>query len=287
MSNKKDSFEEMIKDEFEKEAADIEKVLDESGIEHISDSLKDSIRANLYEQIAEYENKKIYVQLSEEDRKALELGKEMIRKQGEEKAEKTIVRKKKRPRMYLVLAAVLVLAMALGMTSIGGADRIISIVKSVVGEREVVKVNSEEDNLAIRQEDEEKAYQEIKEVFDIYPVRFQDIPDDMIFQRMEIDKNLQIAEIFYKFNEENIVFIINASYANASWGIDVEDEVIDQYVLKKNSVAIEVKEYQIAESKEKRYSASFSYRGLEYFLMGAVDKENFDEILNSLYFSRK
>lgn len=284
MSNKKDSFEEMMKSEFEKEAADIEKVLDESGTEHISDSLKDSIRANLYKQIAEYENEKIYVRLSEEDRKALELGREMMRRQEEEK---TTVRKKKRPRVYLVLAAVLVLAMALGMTSIGGADRIISIIKSVVGEREVVQVDSEEDNLAIWQEGEEEAYQEIKETFGIYPVRFQNIPDDMIFQGMEIDENLQIAEILYKFNEENIVFMINASYADASWGIDVEDEVTDQYVLKKNSVAIEVKEYQIEESKEKRYSAAFSYGGLEYFLMGTMDKENFEEILNSLYFLRK
>ena len=145
MSNRKQSFDEILKEDFARAAEDIEREVEESDVEHMSDSLKQSIHAKLQEQIAAYENEKVYAQLTEEDRKALELGKEVMRQQEEETAEKKVVRKKERLRGYLVIVAALVLAMALGVTSMGGANRVISIVKSVVGDREVVKTAIEND----------------------------------------------------------------------------------------------------------------------------------------------
>lgn len=284
MGNKNDSFEEMLRDEFEREAADIQKKIDESGIEPISDSVKNDIRARLYEQIAAYENEKVYAQLSDEDRRALELGKEMMRQQ-EEETTKTVVCKKKRPKVYLVLAAALVLAMALGVTSMGGPDRVIKIVKSAVGDREVVKVNSNEDNLVMEQEDEETAYQKIRDTFGVEPVRFLVSPEGMKYERIEIDETLQTAEIVYKYKGKSILYFISALYADASYGLGVEDEIIDQYYIEKNDVRVEITEYQIQENKEKRFSAKFSYKSLEYFMIGTMEKKDFEKIVKSFIFS--
>lgn len=284
MGNKNDSFEEMLRDEFEREAADIQKKIDESGIEPISDSVKNDIRARLYEQIAAYENEKVYAQLSDEDRRALELGKEMMRQQ-EEETTKTVVRKKKRPKVYLVLAAALVLAMALGVTSMGGPDRVIKIVKSAVGDREVVKVNSNEDNLVMEQEDEETAYQKIRDTFGVDAVRFYGKPDGMVFDKVELVKELQMSEVFYKYKNKNVVYLISALYVDATYGIDVEDEIIEQYYIEKKDVKIEMTEYRVKGTGETRFSAKFSYDSLEYFLVGTMEKEEFEKIVNSFVFS--
>ena len=260
MSNRKQSFDEILKEDFARTAEDIEREVEESGVEHMSDSLKQSIHAKLQEQIAAYENEKVYAQLTEEDRKALELGKEVMRQQEEKTAEKKVVHKKKRLRGYLVIAAALVLAMALGVTSMGGANRVISIVKSVVGDREVVKTNSDEDNLIIAQEKEEEAYQQITDAFGIEPVKIIAHPDGMIFKEFVLDEVLQIAELYYEYNGQNIIFLINADYADSSWGVDAEDKLKDQYYIEMEKTHIEVKEYLVGETKEERFSAKFSYK---------------------------
>ena len=284
MSNRKQSFDEILKEDFARAAEDIEREVEESGVEHMSDSLKQSIHAKLQEQIAAYENEKVYAQLTEEDRKALELGKEVMRQQEEKTAEKKVVRKKKRLRGYLVIAAALVLAMALGVTSMGGANRVISIVKSVVGDREVVKTNSDEDNLIIAQEKEEEAYQQITDAFGIEPVKIIAHPDGMIFKELVLDEILQTAELYYEYNDQNVVFLINAAYTDSSWGVDAEDRVLDHYYVENIGVQMEIKEYEVDNSREKQYSAKFSYKNFEYFLIGTMKKSEFEKILNFLHF---
>jgi hypothetical protein len=48
-----------------------------------------------------------------------------------------------------------------------------------------------------------------------------------------------------------------------------------------------VKEYKVKETEEQRFSARFSYNGLDYFLIGTMGKEDFEKIINNLYFGKK
>lgn len=186
--------------------------------------------------------------------------------------------------MYIGLAAALVLAMAVGVTSLGGPERIIRMLTQMVGDREVVQVDSSDDNKVIVKEEEEEAYQKVREEFGVDPVRIFWRPRGMKFIKMQLDEEMRIAEINFKYNEESIVYWINASYAKSSWGIDVEDNVTEKYTKEINDCLIEIKEYEILQTKAKRYSASFRYNGLEYFIMGKIQKEEFEEIINNLYF---
>ena len=106
----------------------------------------------------------------------------------------------------------------------------------------------------------------------------------MKFDRMEFDNVLQTAELFYDFKGEKVVYLINASYSNASWGIDVEDTITDKYYIERDRCNIEIKEYETPKSSIKRYSAGFKYRGLEYFLVGTMNKQEFEIIVNNLFF---
>ena len=70
----------------------------------------------------------------------------------------------------------------------------------------------------------------------------------------------------------------------ASWSVDTEDEVLNTYYKERNGQQIEIKEYQVSGMNEEKYSAHFKYHGLEYYLIGTMEKEIFEKIIDNLYF---
>ena len=274
-------LEEIIREELHKEAEETRRTVEASETEELSRDRKEAIRQNLKEQIDEYKKEKVYEQLSPEDREDLELGRQ-IRREREEAQEKK--GRKRFGKIALNLAAVLALVSILGITSVGGPARLVEMVRTMVGEREVIKVNSDEENLKIAEEREEEAYQKIKDAFGVDPVRIVGRPDGLRFSEMEIDDTIQIAEMYYQYKGKTIVYFINVSYAETSWGIDVEDEITDSYQIERDNVEIEIREYQVSNQKAKRYSASYKYRGVEYFLIGTMGKGDFELIIENLYF---
>lgn len=275
-------LEEIIREELHKEAEETRRTVEASETEELSRDRKEAMRQNLKEQIDEYKKEKVYEQLSPEDREDLELGRQ-IRREREEAQEKK--GRKRFGKIALNLAAVLALVSVLGITSVGGPARLVEMVRTMVGEREVIKVNSDEENLKIAEEREEEAYQKIKDAFGVDPVKIIVRPKQLKFAKLNLDQELQIAEMYYQYNEENVVYFVNASYANTSWGVDAEDVVIDSYNKKRSGQEIEIQEYQIEGTEQKRYSASYTFNGVEYFLIGTMSKADFELIIENLHFN--
>lgn len=284
MKEKKDQLKEVIKSEYDRIAREEEVEVLNDGDICVPEGMQDVIREQVEDRIEEMKSEKAYSQLSEKDRRALELGRRIL--EEEEKGENVvkIARKRKPLKIYIALAAVLVIVLGMGITSVGGPERVLEMMKRVVVNREVVQVDSNEKNLTIVKESEEEAYQKISEEFGVEPVRVFNGLANMKFQSLDLDEELQIAEMVYTLNGKNIVYLINASYSDASWGIDVEDEKVNQYDIENEQCKITVKEYKTKTSSTERYSASFEYHGLEYFLMGTMEKEEFNKIINNLHF---
>ena len=290
MSEKKDQLKEILKDQLNREAKQIEEEVGLNDNEEIPNELKIRMKNALDQKIREREMRSedmkrtdAYAKLSEEDQEALRLGREMLKNQSEEKIIYTMHRKKRNIRRIVALAAVLILVMAVGMTSIGGPERMLQFVKSSVGGRQVSKVNSSDKNKIIEEEDEEKAYDKIGEEFGIEPVRIIWRLKGMEFKKMELDTDIQVAELDYIRDREKMEFIISASYGKVSLGADNEDEIIDHYYIKEN-VPIEVTEYKTPETETNRYKAEFKYNNLYYCLTGTMTKEEMENILKNLYF---
>lgn len=279
-----DQLEQALKKEFYRAAKKEETSILEDDSLDVPEGMKESLFAGINEKIKVMKQEDLYANMSEEDKKALEIGRRIMEEEAKEEFRVKIVRKKRRFRMYIGLAAALVLAMAVGVTSLGGPERIIQMVTQMVGGREVEKINSSEDNLIIVGEDEEKAYQEIKDEFGVDPVRIVIGPEGMTFKQLEIEKNFQLAELSYDYKGENVKYFINASFSGTSWGIDIEDEKINQYEVEKNECKIRIKEYQTPKTKVSRYSANFKYLGLEYYLIGTMNEEEFKIIIDNLHF---
>ena len=304
MKEKKDQLEQFIADSFEKLAKEEEEKIEKESSIQMPEHARESIRARLDDEIKKLEEKKAYEHLSEEDRRALELGRKILRGESEkpqnadesqagkepkaESSEETPVRRKwtgrKRLKVCLVLAAVLVLVMAIGITGLGGPERVIQMLTQEVGEREVEKINSSDENLVIVKEDEEEAYQLINKELSVQPVRISYCVPGMKFDNMKYDEVMQIAELNYQIDEKIVILYINASYEHSSLGVDVDDEIVDKYIKKSEYGNIFISEYETDKQKEHKFSAKFTYNGLEYFLIAQLGKETFERVLDGLYF---
>lgn len=294
MSEKKDQLEEILKDQLYREAKKIE---EEVGLDddpqEISEELKARMKTALDQKIRERERRSeipesadAYAGLSEEDQEALRLGREMMKKQNDEKKVRTTRRKKRNIRRIVALAAVLILVMAIGMTSFGGPERMLQFVKSSVGGRQVSKVNSSDKNKIIEEEDEEKAYEIVADEFGVEPVKVMWRPDGMKFKKMLLTEDLQVAELIYWYKNEKVQFMISASYGETSWGYDEEDKILDHYYKEGKESTIEVTEYAIPDSDLCRYVAEFEYKKIYYCLTGQMSSDELEKILENLYFMK-
>lgn len=296
MKDKKELLEQTIKEDLEKEAQEILKALETSDADKLSDEKQIELKKKIDKKIEDYEFEKICNELPEEYRDALRVGMELKKqedradsnhKQDEEKSNgnKKVVRKRKSLRVYVALAAVMIMVLAVSISSVGAGRSLMKTIKSMVGEREVVKVNSGEDNKVIEAESEEEAYQVIKNDLGLKPVMTGIWPPKTKFVRAEIEKDLKVAELYYQYNDENIIYIINGDQAKNSIGISIEDKILDEYIINVQGVSIDIKECEIEKTKEKRYYASFSYKDTKYFLSGSMERTEFEDILKNLYFS--
>ena len=195
------------------------------------------------------------------------------------------IRRRKRIRVYVAAAAVLVMVATFGVNSFGGPENVMRAMKRIVGDREVSQVDSDEGNLVIEGETEEEAYQAIKETFSISPVKIINRPRGMKFISYNVEKEAQIAELLYKYDDKNILYMVNLAYSKDSFGMDVEDMAADEYDLEVRGVEIHIKEYQVADTGTKKYSADFDYKKAKYFLIATVEKADFELIVKNLYFS--
>lgn len=298
MKDKKELLEQTIKEDLEKEAQEILKALETSDADKLSDEKQLELKKKIDKKIEDYEFEKICNELPEEYRDALRAGMELKKqedsadsnhKQDEEKSDgnKKVVRKRKSLRVYVALAAVMTLLLVVGMSTMGDGGGFIKTIQSLVGEREVIKANSGEDNYIIEVESEEEAYQKIRNELGIKPVQITDVPIEARFQKAVIEDELKVAEIYYQYQEDNIIYIINGDKAKNSIGVSVEDEVVEDYTLEVKGTLIYIKECEIPSTKQRRYYASFDYRETKYFLSGMMRREEFEKILKNLYFPKK
>lgn len=291
MSEKKDQLKEILKDQLNKEAKQIEEEVGLNDNEEIPNELKIRMKNALDQKIRDREMRSedmkrtdAYTGLSEEDQEALRLGREMLKNQSEEKKIYTIRRKKRNIRRIVALAAVLILVMAVGMTSFGGPERMLQFMKSSVGGRKVSQVDSSDKNKIIEEEDEELAYEKLADEFGIDPVRLIWRPKGMKFEKMILDTDIQVAEVDYLYKSKRIEYFISASYGEVSWGYDNEDKKINCYYEQVGKADIEVTEYETPETERNRYVAEFEYKKMHYCFSGEMKKEEIENILKNLYF---
>lgn len=301
MNNEKDELKECIAREFEEIAKEEEESLEKDTSLVVPEGTKEAVLARLKEQMREYqreqaenearEREEAINNLSEEDRKALELGRKMLKAEvgTADTSEKKVHYRRKPLKIYLALAAVIVCVLAMGITSMGGPERVVRMVRQAVGDRDVEQVDSnktDKQNKIIEGEAEEEAYQKIRDTFDTDVVKVFVCLPDMKFDTMNLDESKQVAEMYYSYDGETIGYIINMPYRDSSWGVDFEDSVEKKYSKEIHKCKINITLYEIEDSNVPKCVAKFKYGNIEYMLMGTMSEQNFEKILKNLFFPK-
>lgn len=301
MNNEKDELKECIAREFEEIAKEEEESLEKDTSLVVPEGTKEAVLARLKEQIREYqreqaenearEREEAINNLSEEDRRALELGRKMLKAEvgTADTSEKKVHYRRKPLKIYLALAAVIVCVLAMGITSMGGPERVVRMVRQAVGDRDVEQVDSnktDKQNKIIEGEAEEEAYQKIRDTFDTDVVKVFVCLPDMKFDTMNLDEKKQVAELYYTYQKRKIVYIVNTGYRESSWGIDIEDSIEKEYSKEINGCNMNIVVYKVENSNQSRCVSKFKYEGVEYFTMGLMEEGDFEKILKNLVFPK-
>lgn len=115
-------------------------------------------------------------------------------------------------------------------------------------------------------------------------VKMQYKPKDMVLKRYIIDKEQRMVVLFYQYREEVIKYYMYTNSTDSSFGEKTVDQLLDEYEFQNGNHSIIVKQSEIKDSDEKRYIAEFEYKDIHYQIKGTMEKEEFEKILENLFF---
>lgn len=253
-----------LKEELEKEAAEIEKELAEDpeldNLE-VSKELDDAI----YAEIQRYE-----------------------KEQEEDKIKEFPLRtykKKKRAKLIVALVAILVLVMGMSVSSVGSKSYMKELIEKFTGKSQMDVTNVKDMNSQDTNEWEENiAYQKVDEMIHGKCARILKRPEEMHFQSYTINDEIKQADLFYEYKEETIRYEIYLNQTDSSKGVTKEDEEITTYELKVKNNQIKISERKTEKAEANVMTAEFEYKGVFYQLRGKMERNKFNKIIKNLKF---
>ena len=246
-----------LNEEVKREAEQIEKeVENRSDLDDIK--VSDDMEASLFNKIQEYEY---------------------------DKRLKKVHYRRKRRYIIVALAAVIVLVFGSVMTGVGSKSYWKVIWERIAGDAEVSYIDVENmDSQESEDIAEVGAYREISTCFGIPIVRLGYKPEEMELIRYTLDDEQEKAYLFYEYNGEMVKYSVYMNDTDSSFGQKELDKLSQEYEIDNGNIKINVEEFSINNSKNKRYIAEFEYRDIHYQLKGVMIRSEFDEILKKLIF---
>lgn len=246
--------------------------------------------------------------LSEEDREALRLGRELLKKKEDEpklfevnteyhkhlnsdekeakknKGRKTSVFRMPRGRRFIIaFAAVLVLVVGTSVTSVGSKSYLKIFWEKIHGGQAMEVMNVEDmDTQDFEDGEEVTAYREIRERLGVVAVRLGSKPKDMYLSEYTIDEEQKRAQLFYSYNDEIIRYSIYLNNQDSSLSQKEEDTLIDNFVIENHQQNIDIKKYK--KSNKYRFVAKFDYQGVYYQVKGVMEEDEFLGLIENLIF---
>ena len=248
-----------LKEEVDREAEDIEKEV-ESRDDLDDIKVSEDMETSLFNKIQEYEYDK--------------------------RVKKAVHRSKKKRRLFLALAAVLILVCGSVITGTGSKSYWKVLWERVAGDEKANIINVQNmESEKTDDWDEVQVFNEIRKKIGISPVRLRYMPKSMIFKSYEIDLEQQRAVLFYTYNDQIIRYSMYMNNSDSSHGQIETDKLVDEYIIEVDrNVIINIKEYSVVNYEENRYVAEFEYDDAQYQLMGIMEKREFVKIIKNLFF---
>lgn len=209
--------------------------------------------------------------LSEEDRKALEIGRKRMRNK---KKHRWAIR-------FVANAAVLVCVFLVGVSTEANRTRLINVINTWVGDEALGRLNNETDREYVGR-DQEKACADIEEQLGIKPVHFMYELKGMEFDGYEIDRKTQNAVMFYSYQDTIFFILMKQNEEGMAKGSIKDGTVKETFKVSTDIGNIEVAE--IEGNTGKKYMAEFVYNNTYYHIFCEIPKEEFVNLVSSIFF---
>ncbi|MDN0042817.1 DUF4367 domain-containing protein [Mediterraneibacter glycyrrhizinilyticus] len=204
----------------------------------------------------------------------------------DKRIKKVVHRSRKKRRLFLALAAVLILVCGSVITGTGSKSYWKVLMEQIAGDERASHIDVEEmESEETEDGDEILAFNEIRKELGILPVRFGYMPEEMILTGYELDKEQNRAIMFYEYGGEIIRYSMYMNNEDSSHGQTEIDQLTDEYQIRgANNITVDIKEYAIVGEDKKRYVAEFEFMDAQYKLIGLIEKEEFNDIIKNLIF---
>lgn len=209
--------------------------------------------------------------LTEEDRKALEIGRKRL-SQG--KRHKWIMR-------LAVNAAILVCVFMIGVSTEANRIKIVNVINTLVGKEALVRIDNETDRETTNNQQEE-AYAAIERQLGIKPVRFMYEVKGMEFTKYEIDKKAKSATLFYSYQNTVLTIIMRQEERGTAKGNMPDGEIGESFDIQSGIGTIEAVE--IKGELGSKYMSQFIYDNTYYYIWGELPKEEYINLISSIFF---
>ena len=92
--------------------------------------------------------------------------------------------------------------------------------------------------------------------------------------------------LYREFRPKNFDEIVGQDYIVKTLKNQIKtDRLIDEYQVKTaDGRELNIKEYEIAKTKTRRYMTNFEYKDAQYQIMGDIEKDEFEKIVKNLIF---
>ena len=200
--------------------------------------------------------------------------------------QKTIRRSRKKRRILLAVAAMLILIFGSVITGTGSKSYWKVLMDRLAGDEQanIINVENMETN---KTEDinEIEVFNQIRRELGISPVHLGYMPESMYLKEYELSVEQNRAVLLYDYRGQTIQFSMYMNDADSSYGQIEMDELVNEYeIVLDNDMCININEYEVPNKTDHRYAAEFQYQDARYQLIGIMKKEEFEKIINYLQF---
>ncbi len=234
------------------------------------------------EQGDENNSEAIYAQLSEEDRRALTLGRQMVQRQDAKAGKRR--RRRKFLKVFGVAAACLAVVFGLSMTSAANRrlvkrmwdgltrDFAFNVNTDYLGEKESVRSKSKE---------EVEAMETIRRETGAPAIDFCYLPRGMIYQDYEISGVFETV-LFYSYQDTIFsVTIVDVDQEGSYYYMYGGDATLRESIVNKAQIEAEIWEVN-QDNEEETYIAEIEYDGWRYVLNGMLSFDEMKKIVDNL-----
>ena len=196
-----------------------------------------------------------------------------------------VYKRKRSFRKYWVLAAAMVMALAFGLTSIGGAEKIFGYFDGHLLEKKQLHLDSDENIEPIYTMTEMQVYDSIEEKYGISPVRIHYRPEGVEFSSVNMADPMMMTSMDYcRGDYVAITYYIRPNFQDSTLSYVVDGKFLDSYEMTVQGVLVTVSEYDLSED-DLCWVAQFTYQDVHYDLtLLQMEESEAKQVIESLYF---